>query len=243
MTPACHAPLSQCAKSPRPICILHADSGRSRPDERPTLRGIHLEVLRRRTWSGGSHVGGCGRRAGHQMARRTTHQRLVRILRAAYSGELAAAYAYRGHWKSLKNEAEREKVKQIEREEWAHRRHVGLMLDELGSGPAGFREVRLSAVGRAVGALCHVTGWFLPMYFAGWVESRNVSEYELAAGHAGELGLADYEGKLREMAGVEGEHEAFFKRVVAGHRLLPLMGRIFGWGVAPGGEAPRNESA
>jgi demethoxyubiquinone hydroxylase (CLK1/Coq7/Cat5 family) len=178
------------------------------------------------------------------MARRTTHQRLVRILRAAYSGELAAAYAaYRGHWKSLGDAAEREKVQQIEREEWAHRRQVGLMLDELGSAPTEFKEMALLAVGRTVGALCHVTGWFLPMYFAGWVESGNVREYEHAAEHARELGLADYEGQLREMAGVEREHEAFFLGVIAGHRLLPLVGRVFGWGVITRGEAPRNESA
>jgi Uma2 family endonuclease len=29
-------------------------------------------------------------------------QNLIRILQSAYSGELAAAFAYRGHWKSLK---------------------------------------------------------------------------------------------------------------------------------------------
>jgi demethoxyubiquinone hydroxylase (CLK1/Coq7/Cat5 family) len=176
------------------------------------------------------------------MARRTTHQRLVRILQAAYSGELAAAYAYRGHWKSLGDAAEREKVKQIEGEEWAHRRHVGLMLNDLGSGPAVFKDRVMRAVGLTVGALCHVAGWFLPMYFAGRVEGANVREYELAAEHACELGLTDYEGRLREMAGVEREHEAFFLGVVTGHRLLPLMGSIFGWGVNARGEAPRNES-
>lgn len=166
------------------------------------------------------------------MARRTTHQRLVRILRSAYSGELAAAYAYRGHWKSLGRAGERERVKQIEREEWAHRRDVGLMLDGLGSGPAEVKETAMLAVGRAVGALCHLTGWFLPMYFAGRVEAGNVREYEHAAAHAGELGLTEYEGRLGEMAGVEREHESFFLRAVAGHRLLPLMARVFGWGAA-----------
>jgi len=45
-------------------------------------------------------------------------QNLIRILQNAYSGELAAAYAYRGHWRSLKKSAaEREKIKQIEAEE------------------------------------------------------------------------------------------------------------------------------
>ena len=34
----------------------------------------------------------------HELARRN----LIRILQNAYSGEIAAAYAYRGHWKSVK---------------------------------------------------------------------------------------------------------------------------------------------
>ena len=42
-------------------------------------------------------------------------QNLIRILQNAYSGELAAAYAYRGHWQSLKKSAaERERIRQIE---------------------------------------------------------------------------------------------------------------------------------
>lgn len=166
------------------------------------------------------------------MARRATHRRLVRILRGAYSGELAAAYAYRGHRRSLRDPSERERVKQIERDEWAHRRRVGRMLSGLGARPSRPRELLMSAIGRGVGALCHVAGWFLPMYFAGRLEGGNVREYELAAKHAGELGLTQYGGELRDMARVEREHEVFFLGVVAGHRLLPLMGRIFGWGVA-----------
>ena len=41
-----------------------------------------------------------------------SRQNLIRILQNAYSGELAAAYAYRGHWRSLKKSSdEREKIK------------------------------------------------------------------------------------------------------------------------------------
>ena len=36
---------------------------------------------------------------------------LAAILRLAYSGELAAALAYRGHWKSVRDPDERESVR------------------------------------------------------------------------------------------------------------------------------------
>lgn len=45
-------------------------------------------------------------------------QRLVRILQNAYSGELAAGFAYRGHWKSVTDPLEKTRIQQIENEEW-----------------------------------------------------------------------------------------------------------------------------
>jgi hypothetical protein len=35
----------------------------------------------------------------------------------AYSGELAAGLAYRGHWRSVRDAAERERIQTIEAEE------------------------------------------------------------------------------------------------------------------------------
>ena len=52
-------------------------------------------------------------------------ENLVRILQNAYSGEIAAAFAYRSHWKLLKDSPEKERIKEIEAEEWDHRRRVG----------------------------------------------------------------------------------------------------------------------
>ena len=85
-------------------------------------------------------------------------------------------------------------------------------------------------IGHTAGAACHVTGWFLPMYFAGRLETANVGEYESAARHAAELGLIDFENELRVMAAVEREHEIFFMSVAANHRLLPFVRAIFKWG-------------
>jgi hypothetical protein len=159
------------------------------------------------------------------------HRRhLIEILQAAYSGELAAGFAYRGHWKSLKDPGERAAVQKIEHEEWVHRKRVGEMLASLGASPLKYREAKFFIIGRTIGLSCHVIGWFLPMYFAGRLESGNVVEYETAATHAAALGLREFEVDLLVMAGVEKEHEVFFLDAVTTHRLLPLVSSFFGWG-------------
>lgn len=82
-------------------------------------------------------------------------QLLVAILQLAYSGELAAAYAYRGHWHSLMDAEERTQIEKIENEEWHHRRLVGEMLRTLDSRPSAVRKVRAAIIGRVLSLLCH----------------------------------------------------------------------------------------
>ena len=154
---------------------------------------------------------------------------LIRILQNAYSGEVAAAYAYRGHWKSLKESPERTRINQIENEEWDHRRRVGEWLEKLGSGPNGRRETVFSTLGKFLGFTCYISGWFMPMYFAGRLESQNSVEYEDAAEFARELGMDDCVADLLDMARVEVEHELFFRETVASHWMLPTMRRVFRW--------------
>ncbi len=160
---------------------------------------------------------------------RTARENLIRILQNAYSGEVAAAYAYRGHWRSLKESPERVRIMQIEEEEWDHRRRVGQLLEKLGAKPRPIREKVFWTIGRSLGVTCHVSGWFMPMYFAGRLESKNSVEYEDAAAFAKELGMDDCVAELLDMARVELEHEEYFRSVVTGHRLLPAMKRVFGW--------------
>jgi len=164
------------------------------------------------------------------MNRESHRHHLIHLLQGAYSGELAAGFAYRGHWKSVRNESERDAIQKIEREEWIHRERVGEMLISLGALPKKSREAKMWLIGKSIGAACHVIGRFLPMYFAGRLESGNVIEYETAASHAAALELNRFEADLREMARVEKEHELFFLNMVVGHRLLPLISRLFGWG-------------
>lgn len=150
---------------------------------------------------------------------------LIALLQLAYSGEQAAAYAYRGHWKSVRDANERERIRTIESEEWRHREAIGAILTDLGAEPDRRRERRTAFIGRMLGALCHVTGWLAPMYGAGKLESRNIREYEAAARLARDAGRDDLIDCLLEMAEVEWEHESYFRQQVLGHRIgryLPL---------------------
>ena len=165
------------------------------------------------------------------MAEGIDHKKsLIHILHMAYSGELAAGYAYSAHWRSVKNPDQRTAIQKIENEEWAHREIVGKMLDYLGSAPSRPRELMMAIIGRTVGFSCYVIGWFLPMYFAGRLESTNIEEYENAASHAEKLDLPEFASELRRLANVEREHEIFFMSMVEKHPFLPVVKSLFQWG-------------
>jgi len=154
-----------------------------------------------------------------------TREALIRVLRSAYSGELAAGFAYAGHWKSVSSPEERERIKSIEAEEWHHRELVGDLLLKLGATPSRFREFVFRFIGRALGPLCSVSGWLAPMYGAGFLESHNIVEYEVAARLAVESGHSEFVDCLLEMAEVEWEHELYFRQRVLSHplsRFIPM---------------------
>lgn len=163
-------------------------------------------------------------------------QNLTTLLQLAYSGERAAAYAYRGHWNSVVNEDERVRIKQIEEEEWHHRELVGEMLRSLNAHPSRVREIRALIIGRALGLLCHVMGWLVPMYGAGRLESRNVVEYETAARYARDCGREDLIDCLLTMAEVEWEHESYFRSRISLHW---LGRRLTLWPIPPPRETIR----
>src|SRR4030088_990124 len=148
-----------------------------------------------------------------------SRDKLITLLQLAYSGELAAAYAYRGHWRAVRHPAERTAIRNIENDEWRHRNLLGDLLVSLESGPSQRRETRAAIIGRTLGFLCHVTGWLAPMYGAGRLESRNIVEYETAARYARECGRSDLVDCLLEMAEVEWDHEHYFRARVQEHSL------------------------
>ncbi len=164
---------------------------------------------------------------------------LVAILQLAFSGELAAAHAYRGHARSVTDPEECRRIQEIEAEEWNHRALVGDMLARLGERPSRLRELRAALIGRVLGLACHLSGWLLPMYGAGRLESRNVREYESAARLARACGRTEWVDCLLTMAEVEWEHERYFRARVLSHRWarrLPL------WPALPPKESIRSSS-
>jgi rubrerythrin len=144
-------------------------------------------------------------------------QQLVRLLQLAYSGELGAALAYRGHAASVADPSERHRISQIREEELDHRQRVGRMLRSLDGQPDPLLECRNRCIGSGIALFCHVGGWFLPMYGAGWIELRNIREYEHAARLAARCGEADFAEQLLALAEVEWEHECYFRLKAASH--------------------------
>src|SRR5438067_12689010 len=96
--------------------------------------------------------------AGDRSAVDHARLELIRVLQDAHAGELAAAYAYRAHWKSLRTRpAAQAEVKRIEGTEWHHRGLVFEMLVALGARPRQGRELLMGSIGRFFGLLCFVS--------------------------------------------------------------------------------------
>src|SRR5438876_1682310 len=144
--------------------------------------------------------------------------KLIRVLQDAHAGELAAAYAYRAHWKSLRTRpAAQAEAKRIEGTEWHHRGLVFEMLVALGAPPRQGRELLMGSIGRFFGLLCSVSGFFGPMYAAGRLEAMNVDQYRTGREHASLLRLDAFASQLEAMRAEEDRHERFFGDQVRGH--------------------------
>ena len=154
------------------------------------------------------------------------------LLRLAYGAERAAAFAYQGQAAACGAAGERAPITRIAREEWDHRASLGRMLDRLGLAPSRWLEWKYAALGRMIGLSCHALGRFMPMYFAGRLESGNVNEYLLLLELVRGTALADERGCILEMARVEKEHELHSLGRIADHPLMPVFQAVFGWGPA-----------
>lgn len=139
---------------------------------------------------------------------------LIGVLRGAYSGELAAAFAYDGHSRSVADPVEKADIRRIGEEELQHRERVGRMLSALGAAPDARLERVMGLVGRTISNLCLIGGWFIPMYGAGRLEAGNIEEYETAARLAVAAGLGELADPLLGMAEVEWDHEFYFRTKV-----------------------------
>ncbi len=170
------------------------------------------------------------------MGKSEAKRALIKLLQQAYSGELAAALAYQGHHLSVRNNAEEKRaIFKIMGEELHHRDRLLLMICELGGSVDEKLEQRMNAIGMTIGFLCRVgryipLGWFISMYGAGRLESKNVEEYEHAARYAWTSGNVHFVEELLQFAEVEWEHEKYFREKAYSH---PTSRLVPGWKVPP----------
>lgn len=158
------------------------------------------------------------------------HKALVDLLQRAYSAEKAAAFAYQGHAGSVKDKDEKAAIKQIELDEWNHRKEVLIIMRQYDIPVSKYYEVRFHIIGKIISFSCYIIGWFMPFYFAGSLESGNVCEYFRMMQYFHELGIVEHNTILYEMGIKEKEHEVYFLGKIKNRKLLPVFEKIFSWG-------------
>lgn len=158
------------------------------------------------------------------------HKKLTELLQRAYSAEKAAAFAYQGHAGSVKDEAEKISIRQIEMDEWNHRKEVLEIMQHYQIPISRYYEFRFHVIGKVISYSCYMIGWFMPFYFAGRLESGNVCEYFRMMQYFHELGIVDHNKILYEMGIKEKEHEEYFLSKIKQKKLLPVFEKLFAWG-------------
>lgn len=158
------------------------------------------------------------------------HPKLIKLLQKAYSAEKAASFAYIGHAGAVRDKKRKKEIKQIEDDEWEHRREV-LKIMELYDIPISkWNEFKFHVIGKTIGFSCYIIGWFMPYYFAGSLESGNVCEYFIMMKYFHEIGIKEHDEALYEMGMKEKEHEVYFLEVVKDSKMLPYFEKWFKWG-------------
>ncbi|GEJ32100.1 hypothetical protein [Flavobacterium psychrophilum] len=84
------------------------------------------------------------------------HPELVDLIKKAYSAEKAAAFAYQGHAASLKDETEKKEIRQIEIDEWFHRKEVLQIMNDFDISISKYYEFKFHIIGKAISASCHI---------------------------------------------------------------------------------------
>jgi rubrerythrin len=158
------------------------------------------------------------------------HPQLTDLLKKAYSAEKAAAFAYQGHAASVKSLIEKAAIRQIELDEWNHRKEVLQLMKQYDIQPSKYYEFRFHVVGKIISFSCYVIGWFMPFYFAGRLESGNVCEYFRMKQYFNALGIKEHDRLLYDMGMKEKEHEVYFLEEIKTNKLLPFFEKLFSWG-------------
>lgn len=158
------------------------------------------------------------------------HKELIDLLKKAYSAEKAAAFAYQGHAGSVKDATEKITIKQIELDEWNHRKEVLEIMQQYSIPVSKYYEFRFYVIGKVISFSCYIIGWFMPYFFAGRLESGNVCEYFRMMQYFHELGIVEHNQVLYEMGIKEKEHELYFLGKIKNKKMLPIFEKVFSWG-------------
>ena len=158
------------------------------------------------------------------------HKELVDLLKRAYSAEKAAAFAYQGHAGSVKDKTDKAAIKQIEIDEWNHRKEVLAIMQTYNIPVSRYYEFKFHIIGKIISGSCYVIGWFMPFYFAGKLESGNVCEYFRMMQFFHSLGITEHNTVLYEMGIKEKEHEVYFLSRIKNKKMLPFFQKLFSWG-------------
>lgn len=158
------------------------------------------------------------------------HPQLVDLIKQAYSAEKAAAFAYIGHAASVKDKDEKAAIRQIEIDEWNHRKEMMALMKKYNLSPSKWYEFKFHVIGKIISGSCFVIGWFMPFYFAGRLESGNVCEYFRMKQYFNSLGITEHDIILYEMGMKEKEHEVYFLSKIKHSKLLPFFEKLFSWG-------------
>jgi len=161
---------------------------------------------------------------------RLEHPKLIDLLQRAYSAERAASFAYIGHAGAVKNKDEKLAIKEIEDDEWHHRKLVLQIMKQYDIPVSKFYEFKFYVIGKVIAFSCYIIGWFMPFFFAGRLESGNVCEYFVMMHYFHELGITEHDQDLYDMGIKEKEHEEYFLGKIKNSKLLPFFEKLFNWG-------------
>lgn len=148
-------------------------------------------------------------------------------LRVAYSTEIGAASAYRGHARATRDPAVAAYILGIEQDERHHRAAVGELLEAFGARPFYPLELLFWVVGNTIGLGCFVWGEWASAFGAAQFEFGGMGDYRRAARAARAVGEHELAARLEVFEQQEAAHRAFFlalarSRLPIGARPLDL---------------------
>lgn len=146
-------------------------------------------------------------------------------LRVAYSTELGASRAYRGHSRATRDPELARYIAGVEQDELHHRAFVAILLERYGARPFYPLEALFFCIGTVVGLGCHVWGDWASAFGAAQLELGGMGDYRRAAAAARRLGKHALAVQLDAMGEQEAAHRRFFQALARSRLPLPLVER------------------